>query len=168
MPTTRKSDRESRGAQLHPLLHRNESTLRGQLYGSNFSGEEVVWRDHRIAGKKYCVAQRVWNSLGRCEHGLGKLQYSVPAGRLGATDDSGEDGAEIEAELRPESDGRVASNCGVPPRKYMPTAKRKSAGFAEEMVDLKAIQAGVPKRFRLRSSIAILLIEASIMDPRFE
>src|SRR6202030_200941 len=37
---------------LHPLLHRNESTLKAQVYGSKFSGEEVVLRDHRIGRQK--------------------------------------------------------------------------------------------------------------------
>ena len=39
-------------AKLHPLLHRNESTLNGQKYQSRFSGEEVVLRDHRLSGQK--------------------------------------------------------------------------------------------------------------------
>ena len=39
-------------ARLHPLLHRNESTLNGQKYESRFSGEEVVLRDHQLSGQK--------------------------------------------------------------------------------------------------------------------
>jgi polyketide synthase PksL len=37
---------------LHPLLHRNESTLKSQMYRSEFDGEEVFFRDHRVAGQK--------------------------------------------------------------------------------------------------------------------
>ncbi len=40
------------GYRLHPLLHRNESTLKAQVYQSEFTGEEVFFRDHRVAGQK--------------------------------------------------------------------------------------------------------------------
>ncbi|MHB8523231.1 MAG: SDR family NAD(P)-dependent oxidoreductase, partial [Limisphaerales bacterium] len=38
--------------QLHALVHRNESTLAEQVYGSEFSGQEVVLADHRVGGQK--------------------------------------------------------------------------------------------------------------------
>lgn len=39
-------------AALHPLLHRNTSTLSEQRFSSNFSGEEFFLADHRVQGQK--------------------------------------------------------------------------------------------------------------------
>ena len=61
---------------LHPLLHRNESTLRGQIYGSSFNGEEVVLRDHRIGGQKVLC--------GAAELELALAAASLALGRIGA------------------------------------------------------------------------------------
>jgi polyketide synthase PksL len=41
---------DTRGPRLHPLLHRNESTLKSQVYRSEFGGNEIFFRDHRVAG----------------------------------------------------------------------------------------------------------------------
>jgi acyl transferase domain-containing protein len=37
---------------LHPLLHRNESTLTAQKYVSVYTGEEHFLKDHKVAGEK--------------------------------------------------------------------------------------------------------------------
>ncbi|WP_434101681.1 SDR family NAD(P)-dependent oxidoreductase [Methylocaldum gracile] len=39
-------------ALLHPLLHRNTSTLDAQRFSSVFDGEEVFFREHRVGGVK--------------------------------------------------------------------------------------------------------------------
>ncbi|KAF3469294.1 SDR family NAD(P)-dependent oxidoreductase [Streptomyces sp. Tu 3180] len=43
-------DRATGPARLHPLLHANTSTLRGQRFTSVYTGEEFFLRDHRIGG----------------------------------------------------------------------------------------------------------------------
>ncbi len=43
---------EALESRLHPLLHRNESTLRSHVYRSEFNGREIFFRDHRVAGRK--------------------------------------------------------------------------------------------------------------------
>jgi polyketide synthase PksL len=43
---------DTRGPRLHPLLHRNESTLKSQVYRSEFDGHEIFFRDHRVAGRE--------------------------------------------------------------------------------------------------------------------
>ena len=47
---------EARGGvpetKLHPLVHRNTSTLREHRYSSSFTGDEWVLRDHVVAGRK--------------------------------------------------------------------------------------------------------------------
>ncbi|RQO64205.1 hypothetical protein DBR43_33120, partial [Pedobacter sp. KBW06] len=40
------------GGKLHPLLHRNESTLNDQKYISIYTGEEHFLKDHKVAGEK--------------------------------------------------------------------------------------------------------------------
>src|SRR6185295_6125467 len=41
---------------LHPLLHANTSTLTGQRFASDFSGEEFFLRDHVLNGQKVLPA----------------------------------------------------------------------------------------------------------------
>ena len=43
---------DTREPRLHPLLHRNESTLKSQVYRSEFDGREIFFRDHRVAGRE--------------------------------------------------------------------------------------------------------------------
>jgi polyketide synthase PksL len=43
---------DPREPRLHPLLHRNESTLKSQVYRSEFDGQEIFFRDHRVAGRE--------------------------------------------------------------------------------------------------------------------
>ena len=88
--STPREGEASKETRLHPLLHRNESTLRGQVYGSSFNGEEVVWRDHRIAGQKVlCGAAELELALAGASLALENVQHSVAAGRVGATDHRG-------------------------------------------------------------------------------
>ncbi|MBV8227105.1 MAG: SDR family NAD(P)-dependent oxidoreductase, partial [Verrucomicrobia bacterium] len=46
------SANDNRGHWLHPLLHRNESTLKSHVYRSDFGGHEIFFRDHRVAGRE--------------------------------------------------------------------------------------------------------------------
>ncbi|MGS0740634.1 beta-ketoacyl synthase N-terminal-like domain-containing protein [Glaciimonas sp. GG7] len=50
------------GAPLHPLVHRNTSTLSQQRFSTTLSGEEWFLRDHVVAGEKVLpgVAQLEW------------------------------------------------------------------------------------------------------------
>src|ERR1700740_492183 len=43
---------DATGHRLHPLLHRNESTLRSHVYRSEFDGREIFFRDHVVAGRQ--------------------------------------------------------------------------------------------------------------------
>ena len=53
VPTTDAVDLTSdlTGYRLHPLLHRNESTLKSQVYRSELDGHEIFFRDHVVAGR---------------------------------------------------------------------------------------------------------------------
>ena len=45
-------NRQPLSAQLHPLLHRNTSTLSEQRFTSTFTGEEFFLMDHQVQGQK--------------------------------------------------------------------------------------------------------------------
>ncbi len=142
--TPKGQEAESRtDVRLHPLLHRNESTLQAQMYGSKFDGQEVVLRDHRINGQKVLPgAASLELVLAGASLALGsanvRLQQVVWAEPLVAE----RDGAEAKLELRPESDGRVRFELRTPGGQICAHGNTEiSKGSAEELLDLNAIRA---------------------------
>ena len=96
-------------SRLHPLLHRNESTLKVQRYGSQFTGEEIVFRDHRVSGQKLfpgaaslelALAGAIL-ALENSNVGLRQVVWTRPIV-------ASENGVGLKLELRPETDGRVS------------------------------------------------------------
>ncbi|MDD2708609.1 MAG: SDR family NAD(P)-dependent oxidoreductase [Verrucomicrobiae bacterium] len=51
LPEIRKTGVATGAARLHPLAHRNESTLREIVFKSRFSGNEPVFKDHQVGGQ---------------------------------------------------------------------------------------------------------------------
>ena len=143
VPTARKLDGASGRTQLHPLLHRNESTLKAHLYGSNFSGQEVVLRDHRVDGEKVLpgaasLELAFAGASMALENPNIRLRQVVWARPVVA----GEDGVALTLELRAESDGRASFELRSPTGEVHVHGKaEKIAGLPEETVDLSAIQA---------------------------
>ncbi len=130
------------GPRLHPLLHRNESTLNGQKYESHFSGEEIVLRDHQLGGQKVLpgaasLELALAGAIRALENPGVRLRQVVWMRPLAA----GGDGLKIELSLRSESDGRVSfklkgSNGDV----HVQGKAEVSAGLRVETVDLSAIR----------------------------
>ncbi|MBV9490040.1 MAG: LLM class flavin-dependent oxidoreductase [Verrucomicrobia bacterium] len=129
---------------LHPLLHRNESSLRGQAYGSDFTGDEVVLRDHRINGQAvFPGAASLELALTGASFALEdpnvRLQHVVWTGPVVAS----ERGVALKAELRPESNGRVRVELLTTNREIVVQGIALVGGTLgdDEAVDLAAIQA---------------------------
>ncbi len=127
---------------LHPLLHRNESTLHVQKYKSHFYGGEVVLRDHQVSGQKVLPgAASLEMALAGASRALGnpdvRLRQVVWMRPLAA----GTDGLSIELPLWLESDGRVSFELKGPNGDVHVQGKAEvTAGFSEETVDLNAIR----------------------------
>ena len=150
VPAVTKQDEAQAVAEvrLHPLLHRNESTLKVQRYGSQFGVGEMVLRDHCVGGQKVFpgaaglelalagVSQALENSNVR----LRNVVWTRPAV-------AGEDGLVLKLELRPETDGRVSFELQSPSGEaYLHGKAEATAGSLGEPLDLSAIRARCQQR----------------------
>ena len=96
-------------SRLHPLLHWNESTLKVQRYGSQFTGDEIVFRDHRVSG------QKLFPGAASLELALAGASLALENSKVGLRQVvwtrpivASENGVALKLELRPETDGRVS------------------------------------------------------------
>jgi polyketide synthase PksN len=127
---------------LHPFLHRNESTLNVQKYESQFCGEEVVLRDHRVGGQKVLPGaaslELALAGAGRAlENPNVRLRQVIWIRPLAA----GTDGLAIELSLRFESNGHVSFEVkGTNGDVHVQGKAEVTAGFSEEAADLEAIR----------------------------
>ena len=130
-------------SRLHPLLHRNESTLKVQRYGSQFTGDEIVFRDHRVGGQKIfpgaasleLALAGASSALENSNVCLGPVVWTRPIV-------AGEKGVELKLELSPEMDGRVSFELQSPSGEAHVSGRAEvTAGFWQEPLDLKAIRA---------------------------
>jgi polyketide synthase PksN len=127
---------------LHPLLHRNESTLHLQKYASHFDAGEVVLRDHQVSGRKVLPGAAslelalagVSRALGNPDLQLRQVVWMRPLA-------AGTDGLKTELSLGLESDGRVSFELKGPDGDVHVQGKAEvTAGLSEETVDLNAIR----------------------------
>jgi acyl transferase domain-containing protein/acyl carrier protein len=134
--------KELTATRLHPLLHRNESTLDVQKYETHFDGGEVVLRDHQVNGRKVLPGAAslelalagVSRALGNPDIQLRQVVWMRPLA-------AGTDGLKIELSLRLESDGRVSFELKGPSGDTHVQGKAEvTAGLSKETVDLKAIR----------------------------
>ncbi|MBV9488500.1 MAG: SDR family NAD(P)-dependent oxidoreductase, partial [Verrucomicrobia bacterium] len=129
-------------ARLHPLLHRNESTLSTQRYASRLDAEEIVLCDHRVGGRKVLPGaaslELALAAAGRAiengEVGLRQIVWTRP---LVAE----EDVLSINVQLRREPDGRVGFELQGPAGDVHVQGKAEAGNrFEEETLDLDAIR----------------------------
>ena len=127
---------------LHPLLHRNESTLHVQKYESHFDGGEVVLRDHQVSGRKVfpgaasleLALAGVSRALGNPDVQLRQVVWMRPLA-------SGTDGLKIDLLLSLESDGRVSFELkGSSGDVHVQGKAEVTAGLSGETVDLNPIR----------------------------
>ncbi|MDT7816741.1 MAG: polyketide synthase PksN, partial [Acidobacteriaceae bacterium] len=136
-------------SRLHALLHRNESTLKVQRYGSQFTGEEIVFRDHRVSGQKLfpgaaSLELTLAGAILALENSNVGLRHVVWTRPIVA----GENGVELKLELRPEMDGRVSFELqSLSGEAHVRGRAEVTAGFLREPLDLKAIRARCHRKF---------------------
>ncbi len=149
VPTTlkRRDEEALPEVRLHPLLHRNESTFKAQVYGSKFHGDEVVLRDHRIDGQKVLPgAASLELALAGASLALENANIRLRQVVWVQPVVADEQGAEVKLELRPESDGRAHFELRIPSGQVRAHGKAETTGgLAEEVLDLNAIQARCPQ-----------------------
>ena len=130
-------------SRLHPLLHRNESTLKVQRYGSQLTGEEIVFRDHRVSG------QKLFPGAASLELALAGAILAMENSKVGLRQVvwtrpivASENGVGLKLELHPEADGRVSFELQSPSGETHVSGRAEvTAGFTREPLDLKAIRA---------------------------
>ncbi|MBV9491368.1 MAG: SDR family NAD(P)-dependent oxidoreductase, partial [Verrucomicrobia bacterium] len=130
-------------APLHPLLHRNESTLRAQTYGSEFSRQDVVLRDHRVRG------QLVLPGAASLELALAGATLALESptvqlrGVVWQRPIAADGGGAIKVKLgfRPGKDGRASFEIrGLDGESFVQGEAAPMAGFTREALDLDAIR----------------------------
>ena len=144
VPLLAKSDEaeDTAAGRLHPLLHRNESTLSGQKYESRFSGEEVFLRDHQLSGQKVLPgAASLELALLGASRALENLHVRLLQVVWIRPLTAGSEGLEIELLLRPESNRRVSFELKGPNGEVHVQGKAEvTASWSGETVDLNAIR----------------------------
>ncbi|HEY0794068.1 MAG TPA: beta-ketoacyl synthase N-terminal-like domain-containing protein, partial [Chthoniobacterales bacterium] len=128
---------------LHPLLHRNESTLRTQVYRSTLETRERVFQDHLVNGEPMLP-------------GTASVEMILTAGMLALTSSRvrlknvswekpiiGSDGAvAVEVVVTAQPGDCVTVELGTPAGGRMVRGKAETvAAFAEDVLDLAAIKA---------------------------
>ena len=146
--TKRDQSQAAAAVRLHPLLHQNESTLKVQRYGSQFSVDELVLRDHRVGGQSILPGAAslelalagVSRALENPNVRLRQVVWMRPVV-------AGEDGVALKLELRPETDGRVSFELQSPSGEAHVRGKAEvTTGLSGEALDLKAISARCQQR----------------------
>jgi polyketide synthase PksN len=128
---------------LHPLLHRNESTLQVQVYASQFSGQEPFLRDHQVHEQKVLP-------------GAASLELALAGATLGLADQrvrlrevtwtrpiiASENGVALQLELLPENNGKTRFELRSLAGEIHVQGKAESdAVVSDEVLDLDAIRA---------------------------
>ncbi len=102
----------------------------------------MVWRDHRVGGQKVlCGAAELELALAGASLALENANIQLQQVVWAQPIISGEAGVEVKLALRPESDGGVCFELRTPSGEVHAHGKAEiTEGFAEEVLDLKAIQ----------------------------
>ncbi len=131
---------------LHPLLHRNNSTLKEQVYSSSFNGDERVFRDHQVAGE-------------RMFPGAASLELVLAGVRLASESDTarlrdimweravtvGASGVELKLALRADKSGAVGLRLLDGAGETVLTGKADfGPGHEDEVIDWAAVRSRCP------------------------
>ena len=139
---TAEAEKDLAPTRLHPLLHRNKSTLHIHKYESYLACGEVVLRDHQVSGRKVLPGAAslelalagVSQALGNPDVQLRQVVWMRPLV-------AGTDGLKIELLLWLEGDGRVSFELKGPNGDPHVQGKAEvTAGLSEETADLSAIR----------------------------
>jgi acyl transferase domain-containing protein len=128
---------------LHPLLHRDESTLNAHLFASELIDKEVTLRDHRVSGRLVLPgAATLEMALAGAERVFGTTDVRLRQVVWMRSLVPGTESLEIKLHLHPENDDRLFFE--LRDRKGIIHVQGKAeidSGFHQESMDIGAIRA---------------------------